>query len=170
MACPNAILSSHFTHVTVPLRIRLAHPADASRISMLSRELIENGLPWRWTPTAVARSLADAETEVIVAESRGRFVGFALMRFGDSEAHLLLFAVVPEFARQGIGSTLMRWLEKMAATAGIERIHLEVRAKNLAAQRFYEALGFERRASIRGYYQGREDAVRMMRAVSSIPA
>ena len=156
--------------MTLPLRIRLARPADASRISALSRELIEKGLRWRWTPTAVARSLADADTEVIVAESSGLFAGFALMRFGEREAHLLLLAVVPDFARRGIGSTLMGWLEKMAITAGVVRIHLEVRANNVPAQQFYEALGFVRRASVRGYYQGREDAVRMMRAVSSMPA
>ena len=153
-----------------PPHIRLATPADTGRISALSRELIENGLRWRWTPTAVARSMADLETEVVVAENDKSFSGFALMRFGESEAHLLLLAVVPEFARQGIGTTLMRWLEKMAVIAGIERIHLEVRAKNVSAQHFYEALGFERRASVRGYYQGQEDAVRMMRALSSIPA
>ena len=42
------------------LTLKLAAPADAAPIAAMSRELIETGLPWSWTPERVARNLASA--------------------------------------------------------------------------------------------------------------
>src|SRR5262245_36055618 len=39
------------------LSLQLARPADATSIAKLSRDLIENGLQWRWTPRRVAASI-----------------------------------------------------------------------------------------------------------------
>jgi ribosomal protein S18 acetylase RimI-like enzyme len=38
-----------------------------------------------------------------------------------------------------------------------------VRASNVGARRFYERLGYRAVALLRGYYEGREAAVRMSR-------
>jgi ribosomal protein S18 acetylase RimI-like enzyme len=43
------------------------------------------------------------------------------------------------------------------------RIDLELRATNIAARAFYQRLGFESLDVVRGYYQGREPALRMSR-------
>jgi [ribosomal protein S18]-alanine N-acetyltransferase len=48
--------------------IRLARPCDALPISMMSRDTIEAGLPWRWVEGRVLRCIADAEHNVIVAD------------------------------------------------------------------------------------------------------
>ena len=140
--------------------IRLALPADAGRIALMSRDFIEDGLGWGWTPARVARSIRDRATNVVIAECDSDLAGFGIMKYLDDDAHLLLFAVRPEYRRRGIGSGLLAWLESTATTAGIELIFLEARAANAAARAFYAARGYRELVVLPRYY-GSENAVRI---------
>jgi ribosomal-protein-alanine N-acetyltransferase len=113
------------------------------------------------------RAIRHRETCVIVACERRAPVGFAIMEFGDDRAHLVLLAVQPRHRRHGIGRRLVDWLLESARTAGIESVHLELRANNEAAQRFYRALGFSETVLLPRYYNGREAAMRMIRVLRS---
>ncbi len=141
----------------------LARSSDALEIAEMSRDLIEYGLDWSWTPARVRRSISGRESSVLVARRQRRIAAFAIMHFGDESAHLNLLAVVASHRRQGLGRQLMGWLTATAIEAGIFRIDLELRAQNLAAREFYERIGFEALNVIPGYYQGREAALRMTR-------
>ncbi len=141
--------------------VRLAVAADVQRIAALSRDSIEQGLEWSWTPRRVLRSVADAATNVVVAHTGSRFVGFAIMKYADEEAHLLLLAVQAGQRRRGVGSALVRWLEATARVAGIAAISLEARASNAPARAFYRQLGYRELGLLEGYYRGIEDAVRI---------
>ena len=147
------------------LTLKLAAPADAAPIAAMSRELIEAGLPWTWTPKRVARNLAQRDTLVLTARDGKRLAGFAIMQFGDERAHLSLLAVRSDYQRQGVGRRMLEWLSESALTAGIARIHLELRETNLGARRFYLRQGFAETARIPGYYRGAETAVRMLREI-----
>lgn len=147
--------------------IRLARTADARLIAAMSRDLIETGLGWSWTPQRVVRSIRDRESNVIVAERDGRVIGFGLMKYLEEEAHLLLFAVMPSARRNGVGSALLRWLVDTALVAGIGTIDLEVRARNAAGRAFYRRAGFAEQEVIDGYYRGVEAAIRMRRRLWS---
>jgi len=87
------------------------------------------------------------------------------MEFGDERAHLVLLAVRPLKRRAGIGRRLLDWLMESARTAGIESVHLELRAGNEAARGFYRAMGFSESVTVPGYYRGREAALRMLRVL-----
>jgi ribosomal-protein-alanine N-acetyltransferase len=141
--------------------IRLALPADARRVAVMSRDFIETGLGWRWTSDRILNCVHDKATNVVVTERGGRIVGFAIMEYGDDSAHLLLLAVQEEARRQGIGSTLVSWLEVTALTAGIAKIYLEARTRNHDARAFYHELGYREIKLIRRFYRGQEDGVRM---------
>src|SRR4026207_1740886 len=116
------------------LSLRLARPADATIIANLSRDLIEYGLHWRWTAMRVSASIRAPEGNVLVACRDANIAGFAIMRYGEDDAHLDLLAVAPAYQRTGIGRQLLEWLEKCAVVAGIFTIALEVRAGNQGAQ------------------------------------
>ena len=141
--------------------IRLARASDAERIAVMSRDFIEHGLGWGWDAARVARRIRHRATNVVVAESGADIVGFGVMEYHEVDAHLLLFGVEPIYRNRGIGSSLLRWLEATAATAGIELIFLEARVTNSAARGFYKARGYRELATIPRYYSGREDAVRI---------
>jgi ribosomal-protein-alanine N-acetyltransferase len=145
--------------------LRAAHRSEAKEIAAMSRLQIEHGLNWRWTAAKVRRQIEDRETMVLVASIDGELRGFAIMKFGDLEAHLFLLAVEPKSRRQGIGTRLVHWLEKSCETAGVENIRLEVRASNSHALKFYENLDYSRAGRIAAYYDGRETAVIMTRSL-----
>jgi [ribosomal protein S18]-alanine N-acetyltransferase len=145
------------------ISLGLARHADAIAIASMSRELIEHGLPWSWTPRRVAASIRSATALVVVARGAGQIAGFGIMRYGDDDAHLDLLGVQDACQRTGLGRRLVEWLEKPALVAGISAVFLEVRASNHAAQAFYERLGYHELGRLAGYYQGRESAIRMGR-------
>jgi [ribosomal protein S18]-alanine N-acetyltransferase len=147
------------------LTLKLAAPADAVPIAAMSRELIEAGLPWTWTPERVVRSLRHPETLVLTARDGAHLAGFAIMQFGDERAHLSLLAVRPDYQRRGVGRHMLEWLVESALTAGIASVHLELRESNRGARRFYLNQGFAETARIPGYYRGAETAVRMLRQI-----
>jgi [ribosomal protein S18]-alanine N-acetyltransferase len=151
------------------ITLRLAQPANATAIAAMSRDLIEYGLAWRWTPARVAASIRASDVNVLVACSHGNLAGFAIMRYGDDDAHLDLLAVAPSCRRAGVGRRLLQWLEKCAVVAGIFKVDLEVRAGNEGAQLFYKRLGYRPLAHLPGYYQGVEAALRMGRDLSCRP-
>lgn len=151
------------------LTLTLAAPADAAPIAAMSRELIETGLPWTWTPARVARNLARPDTLVLTARDGAPLAGFAIMQFGEERAHLSLLAVRPDCQRQGVARRLLEWLTASALTAGIASVDLELRESNRGARRFYINQGFAETARVSGYYRGVETAVRMQREIRIKP-
>ena len=149
------------------IAIGLARRADATPIAVMSRDLIEHGLEWSWKPARVAASVRSPVALVAVARVATRLVGFGIMRYGDDAARLDLLGVAAECRRLGVGRRLVQWLERPALVAGISSVTLEVRASNRGAQLFYEGLGYRKLARLAGYYQGREDAIRMARELGS---
>jgi ribosomal protein S18 acetylase RimI-like enzyme len=153
--------------------IRLAEPGDAQSVAEMSRDFIESGLGWRYDSTHILRAMRRRETAVLVATERQTYVararpalaGFAVMDFGDERAHLVLLAVQPVRRRHGIGRRLVDWLLESALTAGMASVHLELRADNEAARRFYRTLGFSETVLVPRYYNGREAAMRMIRVL-----
>lgn len=143
------------------LQIRLAAAHDASRIAELSRNAIEHGLPWRWTPARVLRCLADRSVNVVVAHDGASLAGFAIMKYRDEDAHLWLLAVAPAARRKGVASALMQWLETTARVAGTNLIWLEARRSNAPALAFYRQLGYRQLDVLPGRYEGIEDGVRL---------
>ena len=147
----------------VEISLGLARRSDVVEIARMSREQIERGLRWSWTPERVAASLRSREALVVVGRAADRVAGFGIMRYGDDDAHLDLLGVDPAHRRAGLGTRLLEWLEKPALVAGIGAVFLEVREHNLGAQAFYARLGYRHLARLAHYYQGWESAVRMGR-------
>jgi ribosomal-protein-alanine N-acetyltransferase len=141
----------------------LARYPDALEIAEMSRDLIEHGLSWSWTPARVRRAILGRDCCVLIARRERRIAGFAIMHFGEQVAHLNLLAVGMEHRRQGLGRQLIDWLSASAIEAGVFRIDLELRETNGGARAFYESLGFQSLNVVQGYYQGREPALRMSR-------
>ena len=148
----------------------LASPADAEEIAQMSRDSIERGLTWSWTPARVRRSILSRESSVVVARRGHRVAAFAILYVGDEVAHLNLLAVAGDHRRQGLGGRLIDWLASTSMEAGVFRVDLELRAQNAGARAFYERLGFEALNVVPGYYQGIEPALRMTKRLGLMRA
>src|SRR5687768_9362834 len=158
------------------ITIRLAEPRDAQAIAQMSRDFSESGLGWKYDAARVMRAMGDRETLAVVAcaganttPGRGAVAGFAVMECADERAHVVLVAVRPSHRRLGIGQRMLEWLLESARIAGMASIHLELRAGNDAARRFYRAMGFYETVLVPGYYRSgegrKEGALRMLRVL-----
>lgn len=148
-----------------PVELELARPADAPTLAEMSRDLVETGLGWSYQAQRIAELITDPETVALVTRDGSRTPGFAIMRFGDERAHLVLLAVRPTHRRRGIARRMLSWLLDSAAAAGSASVHVELRADNAPAYAMYEAMSFAESLRIPNYYRGRETAVRMLRVL-----
>lgn len=154
---------------TVDSSLELARLADAPAIAAMSCRLIEAGLAPSWPAERVTRHIRGAESLVLTARRAGRLLGFGIMQYGETTAHLNLLAVEPWCQRRGLGRALISWLEGSAVVAGAFLIQLELRASNADAHAFYVAQGFADTGRVTGYYQHREDAIQMAKDLSVAP-
>ena len=148
---------------TQDITLQFAERSDAAVLAVMSRDLIEDGLGWRYRTQSVRHLIADPETVTLVARNGVAVAGFGIMKFGEERAHLVLLAVGPDYRRRGIARRVIQWLVESAATAGVVSIHVELRARNTGAYAFYRAIGFAETLRLPGYYSGRETAIRMLR-------
>jgi GNAT superfamily N-acetyltransferase len=141
--------------------VRLATLSDAAEIAAMSRDYIEQGLPWTWTVERVANSIRDPETNVVVAGENGGITGFGIMFYASDDAHLLLFAVRLAHRRRGVGSAILRWLEDVARAAGANRIRVECTRENSVGRNFYCEHGYHELDISKKMYRGLKDGVHL---------
>ena len=93
-----------------------------------------------WTgPLNEERFLANLDQEIrLIAELDGEPVGFGALVLAPAE--LRACYVVPEAARSGVGTALVREIERIAIQNGVERLDL---LSSVNAEPFYAALGYE---------------------------
>ncbi len=150
---------------TKQTEVVLAQVNDAYIIANMSRQIIEQGLQWSWTPERVGRCVLSTDTNVITAKNEGDLIGFGVMYYGASKAHLNLLGVEAHWRSHGIGHRMLEWLEMCARTAGLECCQLELRESNHKARKFYINHGYTEIERVRGYYQHRENAIRMSKSL-----
>lgn len=149
------------------ITLQLAALSDAHDIARMAAAFIERDLPHNWTPQRVAHHIRHRESVVLIAKSSRQLVGFAIMQFADTTAHLNLLAVSPHARRRGIARQLLEWLHETARVAGTFVVNLELRASNAEARQFYNSLGYVDCSYVPRYYDNIEDAVRMSRDLAA---
>lgn len=97
-------------------------------------------------------SLLEAGAQGWVTASGEAVLGFLLARRAGDELEILNLAVSAASRRKGIGSVLLREALSWASQNEVANVHLEVRASNDAARRFYESHGFRIAGQRPGYY------------------
>lgn len=148
--------------------VGIACPEDAPRLAAI--DACSNSHPWGEADFIAA--FQAGHLCLTARDDAAEVIGFALGRALPDEAELLLIAVDPERRREGVGRLLLSTLEARLAESGARVMHLEVRASNHAAQRFYAALGYSVSGRRPGYYPAgahasvREDAILMTRSLA----
>lgn len=130
------------------LRLEAQFPGDRLSRRQLRYHLTRPGRALRVLPTA------------------DRLAGYALLLLPAGRPARLYSIVVDAAARgAGIGARLLADAEDCARRLGADRLRLEVRADNAAAQALYRAAGYRPFGVHRGYYDDGGDALRFERAL-----
>jgi len=146
----------------VTIEVRVARPdelAEAGRVTAEAyREFVRPEEPGGWPDylDRIADVAARAErTTILVAVDGARILGSATLELegrteADAEplppghAHVRMLGVDPDARGRGLGRLLMEACERLAREAGKTVLALNTTRRMQAAQRMYEALGFER--------------------------
>jgi ribosomal protein S18 acetylase RimI-like enzyme len=78
-----------------------------------------------------------------VAMDEGCLVGTAMAGFDGHRGWVYYVAVHPNHRRKGIGSALMKRVERGLSEMGCPKLNLQIRATNAEVQAFYESLGYQ---------------------------
>ncbi len=105
-----------------------------------------------WTRQDLAGLLASPGVGGYFLRAGDADAGLALCRVAADEAELLTIAVRPPYRRQGGARRLLAAILARARDDGANALVLEVGADNPAAQRLYEAEGFEAVGRRKAYY------------------
>ena len=135
--------------------MRLATSTDLPELLDLMRGYYrDDGLEFD-APRAAAtlgRLLAEPQWgRVYFIESEGRAVGYVAicigfsLELGGNDAFIDEVFVLPEHRGRGHARRALEFITQSAADWGIAALHLEVDRENLAAQRLYSQLGYEKR-------------------------
>ncbi|MGB9754199.1 MAG: N-acetyltransferase [Roseiflexus castenholzii] len=129
------------------MEIRVATAADAQALAWLNATF--NGV--QMSPQRMAEQLARCSgiESALIAYHGDDAIGFACLRlipwlcYDVMYAELTELFVVEAFRRRGVASALVARAERMARAAGATELRILTGRDNVAAQAFYQTLGYE---------------------------
>jgi putative acetyltransferase len=137
--------------VTTQLAIRRAGPADTRLFIELHHRSVRGLAPEyyapdvinAWAPPVTEDALRDLERndddEIrLIAELEGAAVGIGALVVADSE--LRACYVIPDAARRGVGTAIVKEIERIAIADGLTMLTLQ---SSINAEPFYAALGYQ---------------------------
>jgi ribosomal-protein-alanine N-acetyltransferase len=145
--------------------IRKFNPDDLNAVVEINRRC----LPENYTINFFIDIYKNCPDAFLVAEAENEIVGYIMCRleygFSDfnrfklvKKGHIVSIAVLSEYRRRGIGSSLITQALKELVNAQVKECYLEVRVSNEVGINLYRKLGFEVTQRIAYYYHDGEDA------------
>lgn len=132
--------------------IRLATPEDASQLKMLND--IFNGQNCN-TVEGIERSLQTNTQEIVcVAQENDALIGFCCgqlfisMCYDTNYGEISELFVLEEYRRQGVGDTLMIYMEAAFSKMGAKSYQLFTGANNHSAQSLYRTRGYKQSSEL----------------------
>ena len=128
----------------------------------------QRSFPTPWTVGMFQQEFQNSQSSLFVtregADHTERVRGYICFWHVLDEVHILNLAVNPLCRRQGVATELLLFTFDHAIRRNLNTVFLEVRARNEAAQKLYETLGFQFIGKRSAYYQDTgEDALVLVR-------
>lgn len=145
------------------MMIRLAKDKDFEQFCFIENTCFKDPYPQNHLEYEFFKNQLN---EILVAECDEKVVGFIDYMVTFNSATINQIAVLPEYRKQKIASTLLKEMEKHFPTNlddVVENITLEVRKSNEAAINLYKKDGYEIIVPKKNYYPDGEDALYMVK-------
>ena len=122
-------------------------------------EIEKSSFEFPWSEEDFIRCLRQRNCIGMVAEYDECVVGFMIYELHKNQLHVLNFAVRPDFRRRAVGTQMVDKLIGKLSQQRRNRVVLEIRETNLAAQLFFRRADFRAVSVLRDYYDdSTEDA------------
>jgi ribosomal protein S18 acetylase RimI-like enzyme len=124
------------------MEIRPFHESDEPEVIALWTEVFGYTAAHNRPEAVIRQKLAVQRELFLVARLDGRLAGTVLGGYDGHRGWVYSLAVPPDLRRRGVGTALMRHVEREMASRGCPKINLQVLATNAATVAFYEKLGY----------------------------
>ncbi len=107
--------------------------------------------------------------ECVVAETaadKPAIVGFCVTAHEEDWGYIVTIDVLEAYRRQGVGTALLREVERGLAANGTKEVALETATDNASAIAFWQKHGYGTRGIRKGYYPGGRDAYTMVKPLA----
>ncbi len=139
----------------------IIRPMEIGDIKQLA-ELDKACFSMAWSEESFRDEAENNLASYILAEKDGHIIGYIGYWKVVDEGHITNIAVLPEYRRKKIASSLLEKTIKSAYSGGLVLLTLEVRRSNIPAINLYESFGFEIIGQRKNYYHSpTEDALIM---------
>ena len=136
------------TDFEVNVHIRWMIRRDMSEVLEIEKSSFE----FPWSEEDFIRCLRQRNCIGMVAEYDDRVVGFMIYELHKNQLHVLNFAVRPDIRRRGVGTQMVQKLKGKLSQQRRNRVCLEIRETNLAAQLFFRNTEFRAVSVLRDFY------------------
>jgi ribosomal protein S18 acetylase RimI-like enzyme len=141
------------------IAIRQYEGKDFARLHKLDQECFPPGISYSKWSLHYYLSLPGAVC--LVAEDGKQLAGFILAEEHPPLGHIITLDVAEKFRRLGVGTTLLKEVEKHFLFQGIRSVLLETSVENQSGIAFWEHHGYRTEAVVKKYYLGKIDAYEM---------
>ncbi|MFD1851560.1 ribosomal protein S18-alanine N-acetyltransferase [Oceanobacillus bengalensis] len=116
-----------------------------------------------WTTDVFYQEIIDnAHAHYFVIEIDQKIVGYVGVWLVIDDAQITNIAIAPEYRGHRLGEKLFAFVMQMLNSVGVNRLSLEVRVSNIAAQKLYRKFGLVPGGIRKNYYTDNgEDAIVM---------
>ena len=100
-------------------------------------------VPWNDPFKDIKRKLSINDNLFIIGEMNKHIIASAMAGYDGHRGYIYYLAVLPEYQKKGIGSSLLSIVEKKLLQLGCPKINLFVRNTNIRVKAFYKMNDYE---------------------------
>jgi ribosomal protein S18 acetylase RimI-like enzyme len=144
------------------ITLRTYRPADFETLCEIDQACYEPAIAY--SRRELRNYLRFPGAECIVAETRAAkpaMVGFCVTAHEEDWGYIVTIDVLGAYRRRGVGTALLREVERRLAATGAKEVALETAVDNASAIAFWEKHAYRTRGVRKGYYPGGRDAYSM---------
>jgi ribosomal protein S18 acetylase RimI-like enzyme len=150
----------------VKIHLRAYGPNDFDTLIEIDQACYEPGIAY--SKRDMRAYLQFPGAECILAESAGEIAGFCISARQRTRGYIVTIDVLGKYRKSGIGSALLREVERRLATNGVREVGLETATDNESAIAFWNKHGYRTLGVEKGYYPGGRDAFAMTKTLTPL--
>jgi ribosomal protein S18 acetylase RimI-like enzyme len=143
----------------VKVHLRDYRPDDFDTLIEIDRRCYEPGIAY--SKRDMRAYLQFPGAECILAGTPREIAGFCISARQRTRGYIITIDVLEKYRKSGVGSALLREVERRLAANGVREVRLETATDNESAIAFWNKHGYRTLGVEKGYYPGGRDAFAM---------
>jgi [ribosomal protein S18]-alanine N-acetyltransferase len=150
----------------VKFTLRDHNPDDFDTLCEIDQACYEPGVAY--SKRDMRAYLQFPGAQCILAETAHEIAGFCISARQRARGYIVTIDILEKYRKSGIGSALLREVERRLAANGVREVGLETATDNESAIAFWNKHGYRTLGVEKGYYPGGRDAFAMTKSLDPL--